>query len=544
MNRLIIKTIVISSVIVSTLQAQTLQDGLRALDFDKYESARGIFTQLTQKAPVNGENWYYLGQSYLNLFKEDSAEWAYNEGVKFAPKTAANYVGLGELLIANQKVEEAKTQFNKALSFSRGRDGMIKDAKTLRLVASALVSTENKVVDEALNHIKNALEIAPQDYDVLIAAGDVYLEMNKGGDAATQYERAEVVDPKNPKAFTRVAAIWLRVRNSEQTLTDLNKALAIDPNYAPALKLMSELYYKSKKYQLAKDCYTKYLNNSEPSLANQKRFAKILFNSKEFEDALPKILDVIKLDDSDVYMHRMAGYSYYEVGELKKDTSMYRQGVAELELFLSKIANDKMLASDYEYLGKLYSRIPNKDSLTVINMSKAIEMAPDKIELLKEAGMVFNKIKRFDKSIVCFETYISKTDKITLVDWQLLGLASYYGKRYTKSDSAFAKILEIKTDYTDGYFWRGINNAALDPEFKTPIAKEFMEKFISLAEIDPQKNKSKLITSYNTMGQYYVQTNNTSLAKSFFQKTLSLDQGNNTANDAIKNIDISNKTKK
>ena len=395
MNRLMLKAILISSVIVTTLQAQTLQEGLKALDFDKYESARGIFTQLTLKEPANGENWYYLGQSYLNLFKEDSAEWAYNEGVKLAPKTAANYVGLGELLIANKKVEEAKTQFNKALSFSRGRDGMIKDAKTLRLVASALVSTENKVVDEALNHIKNALEIAPQDYDVLIAAGDVYLEMNKGGDAATQYERAEVVDPKNPKAFTRVAAIWLRVRNSEQTLTDLNKALAIDPNYAPALKLMSELYYKSKKYQLAKDYYAKYLNNSEPSLANQKRFAKILFNSKEFEDALPKILDVIKLEDSDVYMHRMAGYSYFEVGELKKDTSMYRPGVAELELFLSKIATDKMLASDFEYLGKLYSRIPSKDSLAVINMSKAIEMAPDKIELLKEAGMVYNKIKRF-----------------------------------------------------------------------------------------------------------------------------------------------------
>ena len=536
MNRLIIKTIVISSVIVSTLQAQTLQDGLRALDFDKYESARGIFTQLTQKESINGENWYYLGQSYLNLFKEDSAEWAYNEGVKFAPKTAANYVGLGELLIANKKVEEAKTQFNKALSFSRGRDGMIKDAKTLRLVASALVSTENKVVDEALNHIKNALEIAPQDYDVLIAAGDVYLEMNKGGDAATQYERAEVVDPKNPKAFTRVAAIWLRVRNSEQTLTDLNKALAIDPNYAPALKLMSELYYKSKKYQLAKDYYTKYLNNSEPSLANQKRFAKILFNSKEFEDALPKILDVIKLDDSDVYMHRMAGYSYYEVGELKKDTSMYRQGVAELELFLSKIANDKMLASDYEYLGKLYSRIPNKDSLTVINMSKAIEMAPDKIELLKEAGMVFNKIKRFDKSIVCFETYISKTDKIIPADYYLLGMASYFGKSLPKADSAFTKLIEVKPDYADGYYWRGNVQASLDSEAKDTLGLSSYITYVRMVEATPEKYKKNLIVSYDYLAKYYIKQEKDSIAKGYLEKIIALDPNNKQAKEYLKSI--------
>lgn len=536
MNRLMLKAILISSVIVTTLQAQTLQEGLKALDFDKYESARGIFTQLTLKEPANGENWYYLGQSYLNLFKEDSAEWAYNEGVKLAPKTAANYVGLGELLIANKKVEEAKTQFNKALSFSRGRDGMIKDATTLRLVASALVSTENKVVDEALNHIKNALEIAPQDYDVLIAAGDVYLEMNKGGDAATQYERAEVVDPKNPKAFTRVAAIWLRVRNSEQTLTDLNKALAIDPNYAPALKLMSELYYKSKKYQLAKDYYAKYLNNSEPSLANQKRFAKILFNSKEFEDALPKILDVIKLEDSDVYMHRMAGYSYFEVGELKKDTSMYRPGVAELELFLSKIATDKMLASDFEYLGKLYSRIPSKDSLAVINMSKAIEMAPDKIELLKEAGMVYNKIKRFDKSIVCFETYISKTNKIIPADYYLLGMASYFGKSLPKADSAFAKLIEVKPDYADGYYWRGNVQASLDSEAKDTLGLSSYITYVSMVEATPEKYKKNLIVSYDYLAKYYIKQEKDSIAKVYLEKIIALDPNNKQAKEYLKSL--------
>ena len=536
MNRLMLKAILISSVIVTTLQAQTLQEGLKALDFDKYESAQGIFTQLTLKEPANGENWYYLGQSYLNLFKEDSAEWAYNEGVKLAPKTAANYVGLGELLIANKKVEEAKTQFNKALSFSRGRDGMIKDATTLRLVASALVSTENKVVDEALNHIKNALEIAPQDYDVLIAAGDVYLEMNKGGDAATQYERAEVVDPKNPKAFTRVAAIWLRVRNSEQTLTDLNKALAIDPNYAPALKLMSELYYKSKKYQLAKDYYAKYLNNSEPSLANQKRFAKILFNSKEFEDALPKILDVIKLEDSDVYMHRMAGYSYFEVGELKKDTSMYRPGVAELELFLSKIATDKMLASDFEYLGKLYSRIPSKDSLAVINMSKAIDMAPDKIELLKEAGMVYNKIKRFDKSIVCFETYISKTNKIIPADYYLLGMASYFGKSLPKADSAFAKLIEVKPDYADGYYWRGNVQASLDSEAKDTLGLSSYITYVSMVEATPEKYKKNLIVSYDYLAKYYIKQEKDSIAKVYLEKIIALDPNNKQAKEYLKSL--------
>lgn len=535
MNRTI-KLLVAGSLMSMAAQAQTLQDGLRALDFDKYESARNIFDQLTKTDSKNGDNWYYLGQSYFNLYKEDSAKWAYEQGTLAATSNPVNYIGLGELLMAENKKEEAKALFKKALDFSRGRDGIVTDAKALRLVASALVSTDNKVTDEALIQIKNALEIAPRDYDVLVTAGDVYLEMNNGGEAASNYERAEAVDPKNPKAYSRAAGIWLRVKNAESTLTDLNKALAIDSNYAPALKLMSELYYKSKKYDKAKYYYAKYLQNSESSLANRQRFARILFNGKEYEDALSLITDILKQKNADVYMYRIAGYAYYEVGDAKKDTSMFRPGIAALNTFISTINPSKIISGDYEYLSKLYSRLSGFDSLAIYNIEKAIELAPEKIELNKEAGQIYNRIKRFDKSVVCFETYISKASKVTLVDYQLLGLAAYYGKQFAKSDSAFAKIIEQKPDYADGYYWRGINNASLDPDFKTTVAKEFFEKYISMAEGDPVKNKRNLVSSYNTLGFYYIKNDNNAKAKEYFNKTNSIDAGNKTATDILKQL--------
>ncbi len=535
MNRTI-NMLIAGSLMSIAAQAQTLQDGLRALDFDKYESARNIFDQLTKSEPKNGDNWYYLGQSYLNLYKEDSAKWAYDQGTAQAATNPANYIGLGELMMMENKKEDAKALFKKALDFSRGRDGVVTDTRALRMVASALVNTDNKVTDEALVHIKNALELAPRDYEVLVSAGDVYLEMNNGGEAASHYERAETVDPKNPKAFTKAAGIWIRVKNAESTLNDLNKALAIDSNYAPALKLMSELYYKSKKYDKAKYYYTKYLQNSESSLANRQRFARILFNGKEYEDALNLITDILKQKNADVYMYRLAGYSYYEVGDAKKDTSLFRPGAAALNTFIATINPSKLISSDYEYLSKLYSRIPGNDSLAIYNIGKAMELAPEKIELNKEAGQIYNRIKRFDKSVVCFETYISKATKVTLVDYQLLGLAAYYGKQFAKSDSAFAKIIEQKPDYADGYYWRGINNASLDQEFKTTVAKEFLEKYINLAEGDPVKNKKNLSSAYNTLGFYYIKNDNNAKAKEFFNKTISIDAANKTAADILKQL--------
>lgn len=536
MNRLILKTLAVSSVFALNVEAQTMQDGLKALDFEKFESARNTFTTLTQTEPANGENWYYLGQAYLNLFKEDSARWAYNEGVKAAPANPANYVGLGELLMAENKKEDAKAQFAKALDKSRGRDGMPKDPKALRMVASAMVSTENKITDEALSYIKSALEIAPKDYEVLISAGDVYLEMNNGGEAATQYERAEAIEPKNPKAYTRVAAIWIRVRNAEQTLTDLNKALAIDPNYAPALKLMSELYYKSKKYDKAKEYYTKYLQNSEASLANRSRFARILFNAQEYNDALIQILDILKTDQSDIYMYRLAGYSYYEVGDSKKDTANFRLGAQSLETFMAKIDPKKILPNDYEYLGKLYSRIPGKDSMAVANMLKAIELAPEKVELNKEAAMVFNRLRRFDQATIYFENYIAKANKITPADYYLLGISAYNGKQYAKSDSAFAKLVETKPDYADSYYWRGNIQASIDTEGKDTLGKYNYEKYISMVEATPDKAKKNLIVSYNYLAFYYIKQDKNAQAKVYLNKILALDPNNKDAKEYLKQL--------
>jgi tetratricopeptide (TPR) repeat protein len=536
MNKRKISALLFVAVSAISSFAQTINDGLQALDFERYEHARGIFTTLTQTEPANGANYYYLGQAYLNLYKTDSAAWAYNNGLKADPNNVMNYVGLGELALADEKKADAKIQFDKALSFSKAKDGRIKDINALRMVAAAMVSTDTKMVDEAVGYIEQALEIDKKNYDVLITAGDVYLEKNEGGKAATMYENAISIQKNNPKAYTKVSNIWLRVRNAEATKNELDRALAIDPNYAPALKNLAEFYSQSKQYVKAKETFVKYLQNSESSSANKARYARILFRNKEYAEVLNVILDLQQTDKSDVYLFRLAGYSYYEVGNETKDTSKFRPGVDALEYFMITIDPKKILSNDYEYLGKLYSRIPGKDSLAVLNIAKAIETDPNKVELLKEAGMIYNKLKRFDQAIEYFEKYISVAPKVQLVDYQLLGLASYYGKQYPKADSAFAKILELKPDYVDGYYWRGAIAAQIDPTFKTPVAKDFYEKYLSLAEPTPDKYKKNLITVYNNMGYIYIQADNNAKAKEYYNKALELDPENKNAKEMLKQM--------
>lgn len=536
MNMKKLSVVVLMTISSIAVFAQTMADGLQALDFEQFEKARGIFTALSQQEPTKGANFYYLGQAQWNLYNETEARAAYTAGIAAEPTNPMNYAGLGALALENEKVDEAKTYFDKALSFSRTKDGRYKDINALIFVAGAMISAETKLTDDAVKLVEAALELDKKNYNALLVAGDVYLEKNEGGKAATMYENAISLQKNNPKAYTKVSSIWLRVKNAEATKNELDRALAIDPNYAPALKNLAEFYSLSKQYVKAKETFQKYLQNSEPSNANKARFARILFRNKEYNEALTVILDLQQSDKSDLYLFRLAGYSYYEVGNETKDTTKFQPGVDALEYFMAKIDPKKILSNDYEYLGKLYARIKGKDSLAIMNIDRALALDPNKTELLKEAGMIYNKLKRFDQSIMYFEKYIGSTQKVLLVDYQLLGLASYYGKYFSKSDSAFAKILELKPDYADGYYWRGAAAAGNDPEFKTTAAKDFWEKYLSLTEATPEKFKKNLVNTYNNLGVYYIKTDNNAKAKEYYNKTLAIDPENKEAKERIKQL--------
>ncbi len=531
-----ILTLAIVGASIFTINAQTVEDGLKAIDFERYEYARNVFKNLITQEPTKGENYYYLGQSYINLLQPDSAMITYNKGVSAAPNNPTNYIGIGELLMNENKVPEAKVQFDKALSFNKGKDGKSKDAKSLAMIAEAMVNGETKLLDEALNYINQALEIDKKNYALLIIAGDVMLERNEGGPSATFYENAIELDKTNPKAYTRVAGIWLRVRNAEATFTELNRALAIDSNYAPALKSLSEYYYQTKKFEKAKENYKKYLKNSEESNANKIRFAQILFRTKEYEEALIKIEEIQKTDKNNIYLFRLAGYSYYEVGEAKKDTSKYRPGIISMETFFAKADPNKIIQSDYEYYGKLLSKIQGKDSLAIFNIKKAISLDSTKAELYRDLALVYNKSKKFNDAVLTFEIYMSKTKRITVADYFLYGRGCYNNKQFGKADTAFTKVCELKPDYADGYLWRGNSNAQLDPEATTTTAKDFYEKFTTLAEATPDKNKNNLIIAYNYLGTYAIKKDDNATAKTYFNKILAVDAENKDAKEIIKRL--------
>jgi len=542
MKRLILLVQIL--LVSAALKAQPFNDGLKALDFEKYESARNIFTSLIQKEPNYGEAYYYLGQSYNNLFKPDSAFITYNKGIAAAPKTPQLYAGLGELLLQDGKTAEAQVQFDKALVLCKDKYGEYNNAKGLVTIASGMIAGENKLLAQASALMEEAYKISKTDYDVLTTAGDVYLEMADGSKAATFYNRATIHDPNRPKAFAKIALIWIRVKNLQVAKEALDTAFAKDPNYATAFKNQAEFYSVQRKFALAKESYKNYLKNSEVSSANQMRFAIILFRAKEYAEALVNIEEAKNSDKThNIYLNRLYAYASYEASNLKNDQEGFKKGLAALETLMRTIAPEKITETDYEYLGKLQSKIPGKDSLALVNLQKSLSMNTNKTEIKIEIAKIYDKQKKYELAAVTFEEYLNTAKKITVTDNYTMG--NYYNKAkmYEKADTAFLKVNNALPTYGDAWFQRAVINASIDSLWKKTTAKELFEKYIEISTADTVKfNQFKVSLSkniaiaYDYLGSYYYQKDMLTDCKAMYKKALEYNPNNQNAINVLKSL--------
>ncbi len=93
----------------------------------------------------------------------------------------------------------------------------------------------------------------------LVAQADSLFEAKKYNDAYTLYKQAVSKDPKNVHALVRLGECCLWLHDSERGLAWVEKALAVDPNYATAWEKKGELLMSQKRGAEAVACFEKAL---------------------------------------------------------------------------------------------------------------------------------------------------------------------------------------------------------------------------------------------------------------------------------------------
>lgn len=512
--------------------AQTLQDAIIKTQNENYAAAGSDFATIVSKEPSKGENYFYYGENFFGNNDLEGANAQYQKGTELNATYPLNYVGLGKVLLYKGKEAEAKAMFYKAATL-----GANKNTEVMRKTAEAYINAENKNLDEAIKLLNDAIKLDAKNPENYILMGDALLEKNPtdGSAPIKNYQKASELNPKSTKGILREGKLYQRGRNYQLAIDYYKKALGIDATFAPAYRELAEVYMMAGRNKDAIEYWKKYLelNNSNDA---RYRYFTALYNNKQYAEAIAEGESLMKAGYSNLYIPRLMGYAYYEMGN-KTDTMAYVKGLDAMTKFFdlsSKESNFKYLPTDYKYKGMLLSKT-GKDSLGVVEMEKAIAMdASGNCELWAEVGRIWSKAKNYNKSIAAWEKRSTCSKAMNGQDNFELG-RTYYSAAgakqreastikdakaktakeaeatpyFVKADTCFSGLIRSNPTFPAGYFWKGRVETYLDPNNTQWLAKPLFEKALELTKPNEKTGsyKSNVIEALEYLGYYHLTQN-------------------------------------
>ncbi|MFP3598957.1 tetratricopeptide repeat protein [Chryseobacterium sp. SIMBA_029] len=516
--------------------AQTLQDGINSVDSDKYAQAKTNFTDMIAKAPT-AENYFYLGNTFLRQGDPDYAKAteSFNKGLAADSKSYLNKIGLATVKLGKGD-KSAIAEIQKVVT-----DSKEKDAEVLFRAAEALTLFEkNNSPDLAIQFLNKAIERAqkkevPANYYYTL--GDAYRLKKIPGDAMSAYDKALPLAKNKASVYTRMGTLWMAAQQWKLAKESIDKAVAVDPTYAPAYKALASYdirYQENAKATQDLINYTKYADEDPYTLLE---ISKLYFTNEDYtnsKDVLDKIFDKI----NDPIKFKLRAYQLYADGK-------YADAKQNMDTFVSQAEQSRVQPSDQGLQGLIAAGLA-KTETDAAKKSALNAEAQQKIAIAKAAkdetmkwDMELAKISgggasQADADSGPTNATIDALKKQAAADPKntdvLYKLATAYqdAKNWNGAILTWQKVIVLLPDWAPAYYSQGYSYQQAG---NNEAAKLAYEKFIATVKpADQEANKQILSYAYFAVA-YISKTSDVAKAKDYVAKSLQLDP---TYQDAVK----------
>ena len=475
--------------------AQSVQDGINFVDSQKYAKAKQNFTDLINQNPKDASNFFYLGNIYLTQFDPNftEAQDSFNKGLALDPKSYLNKIGLASVKLGKGD-RSAIAEIQQIV-----KDSKEKDAEVLFRAGEALTLFEkNNSPDLAISYLNKAIEKAqkngvPAHY--YYSLGDAYRLKKDPGNAMSAYDKAEAVAKNKASVYTRKGTLWIAAQQWQQAKQNIDKAIAVDPTYAPAYKALAGFNIKYQKNAEATQNLINYTKYADEDPYTQLEIAKLYFTNEDYANAkttLNAVFDKV----NDPIKYKLRAYILYGEGD-------YIGAKQNMDLFISQADKSRVQPSD-EGLQGLIAAGMAKGEKDAAKKAQLDAIAQQKIAIAKaakdgtlkwdeelakvkgginsasvEQGPTSPAIEALKKKIA---ENPSDTDSLYKLATEYQNVQNWNGAILT-----WGKMISALPEWAPAYYSQGY---AYQQAKNNDMAKASYEKFISLvkpAEIEANK---------------------------------------------------------
>lgn len=490
-----------------SVQAQSLEQGVKMYQYERFESAK---KELEPLAQTDAKANYYLGLSEIGMENLNQAK---ADFAKF-PEDPANMSGLARVAYLEGNATEG-TRLAGVVASKAGK----KAWEPLKYAADAINYTKGGNIQQAIDWYKEALK-RNDNAETRIALGDAYQkEQGGGGEAMNNYEKVTAKDPGNSLAFSKIGALWYAAKNYNLALENYNKAKEADPSNPLPYKDLANAYFWTGKYDLAKQNIEKYLELSDKTSEDLINYANILYLGKDYKKAIQTVEELTNKGVSKPGLYGILGFSQFE-------TNDYENALNNVRTYFNTQNPEKITSFDMIQYGKVLAANNLADSADYyFNLAISKDTASDKSDTYRQIAEGFKSAKEYGKSADWYDKLIKANPDAPALDYFWRGAMYYYSKNYDKAASGFEEMETKYQDQPSATYWRGRVAAAKDEEAKTCEASPFYEKWLGLVGPDYDKT-SDLMYAYQYLALCAYNNNDKTAQKKYMDRIESIDPNN------------------
>jgi len=367
-----------------------------------------------------------LAQFYLASDRKPEAEVEYKKILAADPKDHLNAMRLADLYYGEKRFGEARAIIDKVLR---------EDSHNIQaLTARGMLNLDANASDAAISDFQQTLKIDPNFTTPKFHLARAYFQ--KGSLEQAKVALAEIIqqDPKAITALSFLAELEVKTNQFDAALEHAEKAAALDPKFAPATILVSQLLVRKGQLRPAEDKLRKLL----PTLQDPRLLEQAIPTLAAIDLAQKNYADVDKLahlgleadPKSTIYLSLLA-----QPDLMQKQPDI---GIAKIQAYLRQ----NPWAGGYDFLGQVAAQ-NGKMALAEEALKKAVELDPNLATASLNLGSVYALKGDQQQAISVLEALASKNSNDVLSRTRLAQVYESQGE-WTKAQGLYENIL--KTD--------------------------------------------------------------------------------------------------
>jgi Flp pilus assembly protein TadD len=366
-----------------------LDEAQKSIDANNFEAAVPPLQKFLSEEPTFAYAHFQLAYAYTALNRTTEARAEYERTIALDPKMTEAYLNLG-VLLTHQDPAAAVAPLRKAVDML--------PAQSRPRMLLAVAQERSGDLAGAATSFEGALHLDPKDLDATLHLANLYLNLKRPADAESKFRAALEIQPKLPNALLGLAKC-LDAQEKPEAADAYRSYLEVAPEDSAIRAGLVHLLIDHQDYTGALAELDRADAGKPPTLDSLRLRADIQIAQKKPADAATTLRQAIVLDPHDAQL--LGGLGRLDLGA-RNFPSAERELKAAIQIDRNNIAYWKDLASAYYLSGNYSAALATFDVIEKVEPPNAGQwfiraLCYDKLRQVKLALEAYQKFLSMDQ---------------------------------------------------------------------------------------------------------------------------------------------------